>query len=490
MELDPTPCYQAMLRRDRHFDGRFFVGVRTTGVYCRPICPAPTPKRENVQFYACAAAAEAAGFRPCLRCRPETSPGTPAWLGSSAVVSRALRLIRDGALDGGDVEQLAARLGIGGRQLRRLFDKHLGASPAAVARARRLHFARVLIDETDVAMTEIAFSAGFNSVRQFNHAVRLTFARSPRQLRARRLRPGPVRGSEGLTVRLAYRPPFDWPGLLRFLAGRATPGVEVVRDGTYQRTLAIDDAAGWFSVEAEPGQAALRLCLHLPDCAAALPVVERVRRMFDLTADPSAVAAHLRRSTALRALVDAAPGLRVPGAWDPFELTVRAILGQQVTVKGATTLAGRLVAAFGRPVALGDGLTHLFPTAAVLADADVAAMGMPRARAETVRALARAVADGSLVLDAPLGLDDALQRLCAVPGIGPWTAHYVAMRAFGEPDAFPAGDLGLRSALGNGAGPLAEAAVVRAAEAWRPWRAYAALHLWSSLDPEPPRRTT
>ncbi|MGH7788835.1 MAG: bifunctional transcriptional activator/DNA repair enzyme AdaA, partial [Candidatus Binatia bacterium] len=298
MDLDPTPCYQAMLRRDRRVDGRFFVGVRTTGVYCRPICPAPTPKLVNVQFYACAAAAEAAGFRPCLRCRPETSPGTPAWLGSSAVVSRAMRLIRAGALDGGDVEQLAARLGIGGRQLRRLFDKHLGASPAAVARARRLHFARVLIDETDVAMTEIAFAAGFNSVRQFNHAVRLTFARSPRQLRARRLRPGPARGSEGLTVRLAYRPPFDWSGMLRFMAGRATPGVEAVRGGRYLRTIEIDGAAGWFSVEAEPGLAALRLSVHLPDCAVALPVVERVRRMFDLTADPTAVATHLRRSPA------------------------------------------------------------------------------------------------------------------------------------------------------------------------------------------------
>ena len=478
MILDAASCYRVIRSRDRRFDGRFFVGVRTTGIYCRPICPAPTPKRENVEFYPCAAAAEDAGFRPCRRCRPETAPGTPAWVGSPAVVARALRLIRAGALDEAGVGALAARLGIGPRQLRRLFDRHLGTSPVAVARARRVHFARALLDQSRLPVTGVAFAAGFRSVRQFNHAVRATFGAAPRALRAR---PGaaPPAG-EPLTVRVAYRPPLDWTALLAFLARRLTPGVDAVRDGRYHRTVALGDAVGAISVEPAPGEAALLVRVRVPECGGVLELVERVRCLFDLDADPLQIAAHLARSPALRARVAAAPGMRVPGAWDPFEIAVRAVVGQQITVGAATTLVGRLVAAFGTPIGGGDGLTHLFPAPAALADADVAAVGMPRARAATLRALAAAVARGEPLLDAARGVDAVVERLCLIPGIGPWTAQYIAMRGLGEPDAFPAGDLGVRKALGNGAGPLAPAAVERFSQAWRPWRAYAVMHLWSS----------
>jgi len=477
MELDPTACYQALGSRDRRFDGRFFVAVRTTGIYCRPICPAPTAKVKNVEFYPCAAAAEAAGYRPCRRCRPETAPGTPAWVGSSAVVARALRLIRAGALDEADIDSLALRLGIGARQLRRLFDKHLGASPAAVARARRVHFARVLLDQSELPMTAVAFAAGFRSVRQFNHAVRATFRESPRALRRRRRGARPAVG-DGLALRILYRPPLDWPALLAFLAVRATPGVETVHDGRYRRTVTVDGASGAITVEPIAGEPALLLRIQLAECHGVLEIVERVRRLFDLDADPLKIGGDLGRSAALRPLVAAAPGMRVPGAWEPFELAVRAVLNQQITVRGATTLVGRLAAAFGEPIECGDGLTRLFPRPEVLAEADLSAIGMPRTRAATLRALAAAVARGEPVLDASHGAEAVVERLCAIPGIGAWTAQYIAMRALSEPDAFPAGDLGVRKALANGSGLLSAAAVERLAEPWRPWRAYAVMHLW------------
>jgi AraC family transcriptional regulator of adaptative response / DNA-3-methyladenine glycosylase II len=491
--LDPDRCWRAAEARDARFDGRFFTAVRTTGVYCRPICPVSPPKRRNVTFFACAAAAEAAGYRPCMRCRPDAAPGTPAWLGSSAVVSRALRLIEGQALDDADVERFAARLGLGARQLRRLFARHLGASPVEIARVRRVHFARSLVDETDLPMTEIALAAGFRSVRQFNHAVRATFRAAPTVLRRKR-RAG-SRSAEGLVVRLPFRPPLDWDALLAFLAARAVPGVEAVGGGMYRRTVAVGGGVarnGSASAAGDVGTIAVsrggpaHLCLRvaLPTTRGLLAAVDRVRRVFDLAADPHAIGRQLRRSARLRPLIRARPGLRVPGAWDPFELAVRAVLGQQVTVRGATTLAGRLVEGWGRPIAGGEpGLTHLFPTPAALAGADVERIGLPRARAATIRALAAAVASGALVLDGAAGLDDAIARLAALPGVGPWTAHYVAMRALGEPDAFPAGDLGVRRALGNGRGPLTASAAERAAEAWRPWRAYAVFHLWNEEGP-------
>lgn len=474
MQLDPAACYRALRARDRRFDGRFFVGVRTTGIYCRPVCPARTPLRRNIDFYACAAAAEAAGLRPCKRCRPETSPGTPAWLGSSALVSRALRLIRAGALDDGDVAALAHRLGIGDRQLRRLFDQHLGASPAAVARAQRVQAARALIDQTGLPMVEVSAAAGFQSLRQFNHAVRQRFGAPPRELRRRA-----ARGGESVALRVSYRPPFDWPGLLAFLAVRATPGVERVDAGRYRRTVRIGDTTGWIEVAPAPDAAALEVRLSPCDGAALLPALEGVRRVFDLGADPLQIAAQLRADQRLRPLLRARPGLRVPGAWDPFEVAVRGIAGQQISVAGATTIIGRLVRRCGTPVELGDGLTHLFPTPAALAEADLSGIGMPAARSAALRALARAVAGGGLRLDAARGLGDAVERLRALPGIGEWTAQYIAMRGLGEPDAFPFGDLVLCQALGNGAGKVSAAELARAAEAWRPWRAYAALHLWA-----------
>ncbi len=507
MDLDAASCYQAILSKDRRFDGRFFTGVVTTGIYCRPTCPVVPPKFQNMRFFACAAAAEAAGFRPCMRCRPETAPGTPAWVGTSAVVTRALRLIAAGALDDGDIEQLAARLGIGARQLRRLFAQHLGAAPAEVARARRVHFARSLLDQTDLPITRVAFSAGFSSIRQFNHAMRATFRASPTVLRRRRGRRDPVENGTGVVVRLPYRPPLAWDALLRFITPRATPGVEVVEADVYRRTIEVNGAAGVIEVWPEvrvgrqsaserkgvtPSNAAhLLVRVRLPGCESLIDVVERVRRIFDLGADPSCIAEHLGRSPQLTPMLDRLPGLRVPGAWDTFELAVRAILGQQVTVRGATTLAGRLVQAFGTPVDVGNaGLTHLFPRPEALADADLSRIGLPRTRAASIRALASAVAGGDVVLEASQGLDDAIARLCAIPGLGPWTAHYIAMRALGEPDAFPSGDLGLRRAVGNGAGPLPANQLAELAEAWRPWRAYAAMYLWAGGSEDSSERRT
>ena len=480
VHLDPARCYRAFVTHDRRYDGRAFAGVITTGVYCRPICPVRPAKPENCRFFSCAAAAEAAGFRPCRRCRPETAPGTPAWMGTSAVVARACRLISAGALDDEDVEGLAARLGVGGRHLRRLFVRHLGASPVQVARARRVHFARALLDETELGMAEVALSAGFRSVRQFNHAVRATFRATPTMLRRKRETASSEPAS--LVLRLAYRPPLDWTALLDFLRPRATPGVEAVDDGAYRRTIELGDATGTIEVREGGDGSHLLVRVDLADHDGLIHVVERVRRLFGLDDDPHEVARRLRASPVLRPLVRRSPGLRVPGAWEPFELAVRAVLGQQITVRGATTLAGGLVRGFGTPLRAAGPLTHLFPRAEVLAQADVAVIGIPRARARTISALAAAVASRALVLDAARGLDDAIARLRAVPGIGAWTAEYVAMRTLGEADAFPAGDLGLRCALGNGAGPVSVDALARAAEAWRPWRAYAAMHLWRSLE--------
>jgi AraC family transcriptional regulator of adaptative response / DNA-3-methyladenine glycosylase II len=471
--------------RDSRFDGRFFVGVRTTGVYCRPICPARTPLRRNVRFFTCAAAAEEAGFRPCRRCRPETAPGTPAWVGSSATVTRALRLIASGSLDSQGVDGLADRLGVGARQVRRLFAEHLGASPLAVARTRRVHFARRLIDETELPMSQIALAAGFSSLRQFNHSIRSCFGRPPSALRSVKGGKGSRTEREELTLRVSYRPPLDWRTLLGFLALRAIPGVERVDASAYERSFSLGDTPTRIRISAPEGSQHLVVQLRAAGDAALMPVVDRVRHLFDLNADPHRIASDLGRDRTLARCIAALPGLRVPGAWDGYELAVRAILGQQVTVKGASTLSGRLVERWGvRLPREGEGPTHLFPRAEVLAEADVAAIGLPGARARSLRALSQAVASGDLALAPGAPLEETRAKLHSIPGIGDWTAQVIAMRALGEPDAFPAGDLGLRRALGRHGSPLDARSLARRAERWRPWRAYAALWLWCA----PPSR--
>ncbi len=477
MDLENAACIKAILSRDGRFAGRFFVAVVTTRIYCRPGCPAPLPKAKNMRFYAYAAGAEDAGFRPCRRCRPETAPGSPVWNGTSATVSRALKRIFDG--DGHEsVETLAARLGLGSRQLRRLFAEHVGASPASLQRTHRVHFARRLLDETSLPAADVAFASGFESVRRFNDAIRATFHRTPTELRGRN-------GIEARSIRLRlpFRPPFDATSLFSFLEERALPGVEAVRGHAYSRTIESRGAPGVLTLSKNVNENFLVLSLNLPPGSDLLDIVRRAGRLFDVDADPLAIAEVLGRDALLAPLVAARPGLRVPGAWDPFELSVRAILGQQVSVRGARTLAGRLVAAFGRPLPGGgaDGLTHLFPAAAALAAADLSGIGIPAARAATIRTLAAAVNTGRLELTAARGLEDFETRLRALPGIGPWTAQYVALRAFGEPDAFPAGDLGLRRALEAARVPAGAAALRQRALSWSPFRAYAALHLWTSL---------
>lgn len=441
-----------------------------------------------MRFFACAAAAESTGFRPCRRCRPEAGPGTPASLGTGATVARALRLIDEGGLDGAGIDELAARLGLGGRHLRRLFVEQLGASPLAIARSRRAHFARKLLDETDLPMVEVAAAAGFGSLRRFNTEVRGVFQRSPTELR--RDRKGsllPAGDGSCLALRLAYKPPHDWQSALAFLRARAIPGVEHVSESGYQRTIALGAVRGLIDVRPAASKAPfLELRVPAAFAPALHTVAARVGRVFDLGADPSAIDEHLARSPRLAPLVARRPGLRVPGAWDGFELAVRAVLGQQITVAGATTLSGRLVRAFGEAMgATGtEALTHLFPTPAALAEADIASIGMPRARGETIRALAAAVRDQALTLDMPPSPEAERARLAAIPGIGAWTVEYIALRAFGEPDAFPASDLALRRALrdGDAAESPSERITAQLAEPFRPFRAYAAMHLWTSLS--------
>ena len=480
MELDPVLCYRALQSRDRRFDGRFFTGVKTTGIYCRPVCPARTPKAENVRFFPSAAAAEAAGHRPCLRCRPEASPGTPAWLGTSDTVSRAVRLIAEGALDEGSVDDLAERLGVGSRQLRRLFMEHLGASPIAIARSRRTHFARSLLDQTDLSVSDIAFASGFGSIRQFNDAMRATFGDPPTALRRRKARAHREQGT--LSVKLSYRTPIDFDSLLAFLGGRAIRGVEVVSDGRYARLVEIDGSPG--TIELIPHLEAdhVELCMRFPRYDALIDVVERARRIFDLSADPDAITTRLGDDPVLGPAVARRPGMRVPGAWDPFEVAVRAILGQQISVQAANALAGRLVETFGKPVEGVDipGLTHLFPDPGTLAGADLRSVGMNGTQAMAIAALSEGLVSDAFELHSAHGLEDAIDRLCALPGVGPWTAHYICMRALGEPDAFPGSDLGLRKAAG-GTEALPAPELEQAAQAWRPWRSYAAMYLWAEL---------
>lgn len=487
---------RARMSRDPRFDGRFFMAVTTTGIYCRPVCPAaPAPKRANIRYFPTAAAAAEAGFRPCLRCRPEAAPGTPAWLGTSAVVRRALKLIQDGALDEASIEEFASRIGIGPRHLHRLFVQHVGASPNAVAQTRRLHFAKRLIDQTQLSMTEIALASGYGSLRRFNDTFRAAYGRAPREMRrapACAPRDGEQRsGDRSVVLRLAYRPPYDWNSLSAFLAARAVPGVECADSRHYTRTIALGGTESRvvpavIRVRALAENDELELTVSGAPPTALFQISTTAKRMFDLAADPALTRQVLASDPVLRELLRRRPGLRIPGIWDPFECAVRAVLGQQVSVAAARTLAARLVARAGQPIEpTAEGLTHLFPSPADIMRADLSALGLTGARIAAIQTLARAVLDGTLDFSAPT--EEVVAALQGVPGFGAWTAQYIALRALGEPDALPAADIVLRRRAAAGDAALTPKELERRAEAWRPWRSYAVMHLWRAAGEDSSR---
>jgi AraC family transcriptional regulator, regulatory protein of adaptative response / DNA-3-methyladenine glycosylase II len=481
--------YRAVRGRDARFDGRFYVAVTSTGIYCRPSCPAVTPRRSNVRFYPTSAAAQGAGFRACKRCRPDAVPGSPEWDVRTDVVARAMRLIADGVVDRDGVPDLARRLGYTERHLNRLLTTEVGAGPLALARARRAHNARLLIETTDLPITEVAFASGFASVRQFNDTIREVFAATPREMRRVRGN-GSDGASGGISLRLPFRAPLDADGVLRFLGTRAVTGVEHFDGEAYRRTLRLPHGAG--TVALSDGGDHVLCVLELEDLRDLGTAVQRCRRLLDLDADPAAVADVLGGDPLLGPLVVRSPGMRVPGSVDGAELAFRAVLGQQVSVAGARTLAGRLVARCGERLpesltAKGDGLTHLFPGPEDVDAADLDGLGVPAARAEALRGLARAL-NSSISLDPGSDRDEVERRLLGLRGIGPWTASYVAMRALGDPDAFLPTDLGVRQAIQRFGRAGDKRSVVALAERWRPWRAYATQHLWASLGESSKKR--
>jgi len=482
--FDSDSCWQAIEAEDPRFDGWVFCGVKTTGIYCRPSCPARTPKRENVRFFASAAAAQAAGFRACKRCRPDATPGSPEWDGRADLVGRAMRLIADGVVDREGIRGLAARLGYSERQVHRQLMAVAGAGPLSLARAQRAQTARILLETTAVPITGVAFAAGFHSVRQFNATIQEIFAMTPTALRAR----GGADGENGgaLTLRLPYRSPLDGDGLIAFLGLRAVPGVEQVLAGAYRRSLRLPHGPG--TVELRPGDGHVRARYWLTDLRDLAAAMQRSRTLLDLDSDPASVAGALGDDPLLGALVRATPGRRVPGHVDGHELALRAVLGQQISLRGASTLAGRLVASHGEPLErpLGE-VTHLFPAAQALAGANPDRLAMPAGRRRGLLALAKVLASGELVLDGGADRESSRRRLLELPGIGSWTADYIAMRALRDPDAFLSGDLGVRHALEQLGHDGRPAAAERLAERWRPYRAYAVQHLWASL--QRPRRT-
>jgi AraC family transcriptional regulator of adaptative response / DNA-3-methyladenine glycosylase II len=492
MELDARRCYSALKARDARFDGRFFVAVSTTGIYCRPVCTARIPGRDRCSFFANAAAAERAGYRPCLRCRPELAPGHAPTDAVRTAARWAVARIETGALNEGDLERLAAEYGISSRQLRRVVETEFGVTPVELAQTRRLLLAKQLLTDSALGMTEVAFASGFSSVRRFNHLFKTRYGLNPTALRRQA---GPPAHGDAITLKLAYRPPLDWPRLLAFLTSRGAAGVECAQDQRYLRTASVEIGGkthrGWIAAAPLPQQNALRLEISSSLMPALAPLLARVRRLFDLDANPRVIEEQLLRDTRLKPIVRRQAGLRVPGAFDAFELALRAVLGQQVSVKAASTLFGRCAAAFGESAAAGSAvagsaampderLQFYAPTAervAAAGSSELAALGLTKKRAETIRALARALAEGELRLEPGVDVDRTMQALQALPGIGAWTAHYIAMRALGYPDAFPHADLGLMKALGL----RRPADMLAAAEPWRPWRAYAAHHLWASL---------
>ena len=504
--LDSAVYESARQARDPRYDGRFFIGVLTTGIYCRPICPVRIPKQDNIQLYRSAAAAATAGFRPCLRCRPESSPGTPAWTGGSWKVTRALEMIERGFLDVSTLSALAAKLFIGERQLGRLFQQHLGAAPSEVAQTRRLHFAKKLIDETDLPLTTLCFAAGFGSVRRFNSALKQTYGKSPRELRARRLtrtnREKVSKGSEwskgskgskvsigsavgAIVLTLSYRPPFDWTALLRFLAYRAIPGVEQVTESSYARSFRVIndegkvDAQGHFIAHFSTDASTVSLSVWIDNNAGLQRVVERVRAILDLRADSEIIDSTLTADPRLAKLVARYPGTRVPGCWSGFEVALRAILGQQVTVKAASTLVSRLAMRHGEAYDCDqEGIDYFFPEAEAIAIADLEGLGIVRARVAAITDVARRIVAGELDIGPNASLEAFVRAFCEIKGIGEWTAHYVAMRALADPNAFPHSDLILLRAAADTDETLTPRMLKARAEPWQPWRAYAVLLLW------------
>ena len=479
--LDQERCYRAVLSRDRRFDGWFYTAVATTGIYCRPSCPATTPKRTNVSFYPSAAAAHGAGFRACKRCRPDAAPGSPEWNARADLVGRAMRLIADGTVDREGVRGLAHRLGYSERHLNRLLLSEVGAGPISLARAQRAQTARVLLESTDLSAAATAFASGFASVRQFNDTVRDVFGVTPTELRAavRRTDRDPAPGT--IRLRLAYREPFASTELFRFLSIRAVAGVEAGNATSYCATLTLPRGTGTVRLEADDGH--VRCTLRLDDLRDLGSAVARSRRLLDLDSDPIAVDGQLGADPVLGALVTARPGLRMPGCIDGAELALRAVLGQQVSVAAARTIAARLAERYGAPVvSTVDGLRLRFPAPATLAEADPATLPMPRSRADTIVRLARALADGRVALDPGVDREEAGARLLSLPGIGPWTVAYVQARALGDPDTFLPTDLGVRRALRCVDQRAGAGAAHELAQRWRPWRSYALHHLWASLD--------
>jgi AraC family transcriptional regulator of adaptative response / DNA-3-methyladenine glycosylase II len=482
--LDFDRCYRAVESRDARFDGWFITAVKTTGIYCRPSCPTPVrPRRENVRFYPTAAAAQLAGFRACKRCRPDASPGSPEWNVRGDLVGRAMRLIAEGIVDRDGVAGLARRLVVSERHLHRLLLHELGAGPLAIARAQRAQTARTLIETTDLPFTDVAFAAGFESVRQFNDTVREVFALTPTVLRAAGQRRGDV--VEGtLALRLPYRPPLDWPALSNWLRTRAVPGIAEADGGAYRRTLRLP--RGGAIVRLEPVDGHVRCTLKLESMSDLTSAVRQCRRLLDLDADPLSVVEVLSKDRGLSPIVKKRPGLRAPGAVDGTELAIQAVLGQQVSLAAARTLTARLVAAHGDVIKIADPtLTHLFPAADAIAGADLSRLGVPQTRRATLHALAGAVARGTLTLDPGADRAETYHKLLSLPGIGEWTAGYILMRALGDPDTFLSNDLGIKKAgarLGLGSTPRA---IADHASAWRPWRTYATHHLWATLTPTP-----
>lgn len=476
MQLDPDRCYRALQAHDARFDGRFFVGVSSTRIYCRPVCAGKPPRLENCTFHPSAAAAEAAGFRPCLRCRPELAPGNSTVDAAARLAHQAASLIEDGAAGGTGLEPIAGRLGVSDRHLRRVFQSEFGVSPVAFAQTQRLLLAKRLMTDTRLSATEVAMASGFNSLRRFNALFRDRYRLRPMDLR----RAGGTRAAvDPFVFELAYRPPLDWEALMGFFAGRCIAGVDEVANGEYRRTLRFVangvEHRGWIEARQVARKRTVRIAVSA-SLARALPaVLARAKRVFDLACDPAEVAAGLGE------LAEDRPGLRLPGAFDPFEVAVRAVLGQQVTVRAARTLAARFVAAFGETIETPfESLGRVFPTPeriALLDYGDIASLGIIATRAKTILALANRLVDGTLSLEPGGDAEAVIERLKTLPGIGDWTAQYMAMRAFGWPDAFPHTDYGVMKALGE----TNPRRVLAAAEAWRPWRAYAVMHLWARL---------